>query len=391
MRRTSPDIDPQDAEAIWRKAEACSANAESFAFELITPMYGGGVEAGVVDKAMPIRASALRGQLRYWWRLLYGGELSSEDLFERECKLWGGIASNGPKASQVIVRVKSEPATDAELVESSQVRVPPYALIDQESNPRLLKSGHKFTVSLRFAGTEKQRDEVLEALRWWASFGGVGARTRRGFGALKVVAADTDLAPVDKSEVERLGGRMLTGHRKPALDAWRDAVDALKTFRQHRGAGGTGSTARSNWPEADAIRRASGTHARPPTHADDVYPRAAFGLPIIFHFKDRGDPQDVVLSPENGDRMASPLLLRPYFDGQGYQPLALLLPGWEERIGVQVSLGSAVRPAWPANAGERERLAERIVPMKDHGTDALSAFMEYCKKRFEAPPSGRRR
>lgn len=35
--------------------------------QLITPMYGGGVISTKVDTAMPIRASGIRGQLRFWW------------------------------------------------------------------------------------------------------------------------------------------------------------------------------------------------------------------------------------------------------------------------------------------------------------------------------------
>ena len=87
---------------------------------------------------------------------------------------------------------------------------------------------------------------------------------------------------------------------------------------------------RSRWPEADTIRRATNTHApmhKPEHPVDGFYPRAAFGLPLVFHFKDKneGDPRgqdsdSLVLNPEGHDRMASPLILRPYFDGRQYRP-----------------------------------------------------------------------
>jgi CRISPR-associated protein Cmr1 len=48
---------------------------------------------------------------------------------------------------------------------------------------------------------------------------------------------------------------------------------------------------------------------------DNAFPRALFGLPIIFHFKDRNDPQDTELSCHRGrerkNRMASPLIIKP--------------------------------------------------------------------------------
>ena len=48
----------------------------------------------------------------------------------------------------------------------------------------------------------------------------------------------------------------------------------------------------------------------------DAFPRAAFGMPIIFHFKDKPDPGDTTLQPagKDLDRFASPLVLRPYRD-----------------------------------------------------------------------------
>ncbi|MEI8633100.1 type III-B CRISPR module RAMP protein Cmr1 [Vibrio sp. PP-XX7] len=59
----------------------------SYQCTLVTPMYGGGVNAGEVDKEMPIRASAIRGQLRFWWRIACGPK-DSKALFEKR-KLFG--------------------------------------------------------------------------------------------------------------------------------------------------------------------------------------------------------------------------------------------------------------------------------------------------------------
>ena len=61
--------------------------------ELVTPIYGGGVQAAIPDISMPIRATAIRGQLRFWWRLLAQKKwhLSGKSLREAEFRLWGGI------------------------------------------------------------------------------------------------------------------------------------------------------------------------------------------------------------------------------------------------------------------------------------------------------------
>lgn len=58
--------------------------------ELITPMFGGGVKARTVDTGMPIRAREVRGQLRFWWRLL----AKHKNLREAEELIWGGISGD---------------------------------------------------------------------------------------------------------------------------------------------------------------------------------------------------------------------------------------------------------------------------------------------------------
>ena len=400
MRKPNPRVRPEDALAAWDGAQHSAASARMIVkCKLMTPMYGGGVEPGKVDCAMPIRASAIRGQLRFWWRLLNGAGRNSKDLFAAESDLWGGIAGAGPRASRVALRVDAEPIGTERMVEwgSAGLDAPRYSLIlEPRHKPSLLNAGYEFTLTLHFAdGTSgDEREQVKEAVRWWASFGGVGARTRRGLGAVEVTSAD--ISPVPRREVESREGRMeLRQASRNAIAAWRNAVEALSDFRQRpnvgRNPGRGGRPGRSRWPEPDAIRRLRQRNApghQPEHPVAGQYPRAAFGLPIVFHFKDRGDPPDANLVPRKGDRMASPLILRPYFDGKQYRPLALLLPGWAESVSVPVSFGSEhLGPAWPEDSGRRSEFAEHVPPMQGRGPDALTAFLHY----FEHPtPPGRR-
>ena len=366
-------------------------------------MYGGGVTPGEVDRAMPIRSSAIRGQLRFWWRLLNGAGLRPQGVFAAESTLWGGISGTGPRASRVSVHVAAEPVEPSQLAKwgSPGLDAPPYSLILEPGHkPFLLNVGYEFTLTLRFANAmaADERGQVIEALRWWASFGGVGARTRRGLGAVKVTGREVTFSPVSREEVNSRAGRMaLRPPSENAVEAWRNAVETLSDFRQGRNVGrnpGRGKhSGRSRWPEPDAIRRHRRQHAhghQPEHPVKGQYPRAAFGLPIVFHFKDRADPKpDAVLVPCRGDRMASLLILRPYFDGKGYRPLALLLPGWAESVSVPVSFDSKpIGPAWPEDPKHREQLANLVPPMQGRGADALTAFLHY----FEHPtPTGHSR
>lgn len=395
MRRRNSELRADEARAAWDAAQPSAAATPVRAkCTLMTPMYGGGVAPSEVDRAMPIRPTAIRGQLRFWWRLLNGAGRAPKALFAAESHLWGGIAGTGPRASRVALHVDAEPAGSERMVEwgSAGLDAPRYSLIlEPKHKPSLLNVGYGFTLTLRFANgaPDNEREQIIEALRWWASFGGVGARTRRGLGAVKVSSDDVALTPVSRQEVESRGGRMvLRPASRNAVEAWREAVTALSDFRQAPNVGrnrGLGSRpGRSLWPEPDAIRRHRKRYApgHQPRHPVDgqYYPRAAFGLPIVFHFKDRRDPPDAVLEPCEGERMASPLFLRAYFDGAQYRPLALLLPGWAKCVSVPVSFGSEhLGPAWPEESGKRTELAEHVPPMQGRGTDALTAFLHYFK------------
>ena len=224
MRRPNPRVRPEDALAAWDGVQHSAASARVIVkCKLMTPMYGGGVEPGKVDSAMPIRPSAIRGQLRFWWRLLNGAGRSPKDLFAIESDLWGGIAGAGPRASRVALHVDAEPIGSEQMIDARSRDFPSYALIlERSDHPRFLNAGYAFTLTLRFAETTAdQREQVIEALCWWASFGGVGARTRRGLGAVEVTSDEIALSRVPRQAVESRGGRMeLRQASRNAIGNW---------------------------------------------------------------------------------------------------------------------------------------------------------------------------
>jgi CRISPR-associated protein Cmr1 len=107
MRRSNLGLDPSRALSAWSSTTNATADGWiHYTCKLVTPLYGGGVRTAEVDQEMPIRASGIRGQLRFWWRLACCGPFEpSESMFQREAAIWGGIAGTGPSASQVAVRV----------------------------------------------------------------------------------------------------------------------------------------------------------------------------------------------------------------------------------------------------------------------------------------------
>ena len=138
------DLRPDLATEAWVRALRTDiAETVTVRCELITPMYGGGVRPGEVDTEMPVRASAVRGQLRFWWRLLHAAGLPPREGFSLECWLWGGIRKSGSRASPVALRVKGRAVRANELVQKGTIdTLPRYALIlERNEDPRLLRDG----------------------------------------------------------------------------------------------------------------------------------------------------------------------------------------------------------------------------------------------------------
>ncbi len=317
---------------------------ESFNVELITPLYGGGIKAGHPDIELPFRAAAIRGQLRFWWRLLNRDSYpDSTDLFRKESSIFGGMANNsGATASRVFIWVTdiraNEPKTcatyetkDGKPKGPNWNKLPGYALFPGQGQPKEGKAPAKilfppasFRLHVAINGDDAQvvwDADILPALRWWASFGGLGARTRRGLGSIRI----SNLHAVTQEDILKKTGFIMVPRTELSdpQAAWVQAIDKLSRFRQGAGTARRGGNppGRSYWPEPDSIRDITGCHLRTagkthtPVHlAIQSFPRAAFGLPIITQFKDGPrpttppagrtslDPGQTILYPEVSGR-----------------------------------------------------------------------------------------
>lgn len=379
--------------------------------ELVTPLYGGGVEAATVDVKMPIRVSAIRGQLRFWWRLLAKHQWklgNTQTIQQAEFALWGGMGddSGRGRASQVFLRVHQprihesskmdyEKHSNKAAYDSIGLSYVMFPETNSEQKHDLWKVETSWIMEFAFSPIlqhdQKSVDQVLQTLRWWANFGGLGARTRRGLGAVHVSSCDDFpeiCQPLTEQEVSQAGCRLKTrnGASLDALNELRLGVTKLSEFRQKARVGRNEGKApkpagRSRWPEPDALRRIQGTHAElhvPEHTAGNIFPRALFGLPIIFHFVGHKEPKDSQLAPTQGERLASPLIIRPFYRGlnpngqKQWAAAALVLP-YAHLKNMQVSLGGPKNyPVWTAQA------AEQIKPIHEHkGMDPLDAFLNY--------------
>lgn len=453
MRRQNTKLNLQELkEKLDGSNNKASDKWESYSCQLVTPMYGGGVTAGEIDKEMPIRASSIRGQLRFWWRIANGPFNDPKDMREKEEAIWGGINDNNQaKASRVEIRVtnvqfngeipafeykphpknqstyKSPPDPNpnfghAYVLFSAQGKLINNGIQIEKAPNKIAKPDLCFNLEVRFKHYDKkslnqeQVSEVLEAIRWWASFGGLGSRTRRGLGAIKVVANNkgNKITPVKNFEVEAKGGKLVLVAEPQIDDAikcWRLGCDKLRDFRQGKNIGrnppasdSRSPVGQSCWPEADSIRNLSGFYSErhePKNSETNLFPRAVFGLPIIFHFQpskapNKAEPKDHIIGVlgEDNERMASPLIIRPYLDvNNKWYSAALLLPKWENALTQQLEIKKLDELPkdennhyfHPLNHWSNRKIeAKTIKPMNKNGQiradDPLSAFLDFFKE-----------
>ena len=329
--------------------------------ELITPMYGGGTVSTKVDTKMPIRASAIRGQLRFWWRLLAKHKWELKDIPQKEKEIWGGIGSGDDDgiAGNVLLRVNnlSKRITedhlikyhDKPLIDLKYVLFPAHNETDKTKKPhRLLNQG--LTFDLQFAFCEKIvhqkeiKNQVIETLQWWVNFGGLGFRSRKGLGAIcanQCLDYPQICELLSKEDVEKAGCRLAikqNNSNNSALQALQFAINKLSNFRQAPGVGRnpgqeSNRPGRSLWPEPDALRRIQKNlgydRKHEPEHpAGNVFARSVFGLPINYQSRQE-KALNIMLKPEFGERLPSPLILLPrLIDKKGqqkqYQQMALV-------------------------------------------------------------------
>jgi len=367
------------------------SNTISYDIKVITPIAGGGVEAGKFDSEELIRVPSIRGQLRFWWRTTRGARCHSiTELKQRESEVWGSTENPSP----VSITVEAKKWTcrrlvinnfDFERYGSEAYVLFPFKPNNKSGGNDIVKEGLEFKLTLRWSSKhilQRYREQEnlkrikknleplppiqdialdIESAIWaWVNFGGIGARTRRGCGAIYCESfAPSSLETImdwynDARQRYQLtkpsdsvtwptinAAPLLNNKLQESIKAWGSVIEHFKNFRQgeqlgrNEGKGGK-PLGRSRWPEADSLRKITGNSdplhetsiTLPPNDNQPGFPRAEFGLPINFQFigNNQDNANKCELYPQGKSRMASPLILRPLAIGNAEQALEMMLP-----------------------------------------------------------------
>jgi len=328
-------------------------------FELVTPAYAGGADPHVIDC---LRPPTLKALLRFWWRTMHA-KLQGDDLFRAEERLFGST-----RAGQGIRMVPrgdwGSMRTETPKRLSPQQRYLGYGRVRDEDTGRCLpRLPAGSSCDLRLVpppGADEQARRELHGALWLLSaFGGIGGRSRRGWGSLRVAGDFPDDLPDPHSGQRALAaglktilkGRLTSKmprhtafsantfvavHRKDC-STWEQALDAagreLLRYCQLLGSGtrSSGKGPDNRWrrfwfdrfieEEQEAVpqgkRQLSGVHY--------------LGLPRNAYYTDEDKTDEdrtllVGVGPELKGRRASPLFISIVRDQARFRPVFLSLP-----------------------------------------------------------------
>lgn len=253
---------------------------------LITPCFCAGADQNKAE----LRAPSIRGQLRWWFRVLGGTP-------EQEKELFGGV-HEGTNASKIVVRVKDVNEKHGKPEDLPRSNTPLYYLFHfanasgkqrfDRNGPRYepegwLKEDTTFTVEAfsRLPMKPEEETKFHEAWDAFIKFGGLGYRQTRGLGAFtSQKLLDLNQMKQALRDLAKYGIRSwmiceLNG--QPSFrQGWRDSMRLLEAalgyIRQHG--------FKSDYPSpmgSSSPRQASGLHLRPVLLKDGYY------LPVMYY------------------------------------------------------------------------------------------------------------
>jgi CRISPR-associated protein Cmr1 len=302
-------------------------------YEILTPMVGGGIKSFETDLQFPIRPTALRGMLRYWWRATRGWQSQGDihRLRALEASIWGGSYKDdtgkvnivaSPVSIDVVIlqqgqdirredagsKITNNPDDKAKIYKpESRFSYVLFPLRDATADV-VGKLFLKFELRIRFTPVPHVniQDEIDAALWAWELFGGVGARTRRGCGSIQSLDNTKRIDEVLSDGIQRflsgaqggawpahvpsLQGLNTTQEYQPhrasvswrrmqdqnSVNAWINIVEVFKLqLRQARNSAGTkNNIGSSKWFEANVIRKIFSNQRQTPPFQTDKSPSA---------------------------------------------------------------------------------------------------------------------
>lgn len=136
--------------------------------QTVTPMFLHGHDSGTLE----LRPPPFKALFRYWWRAAVA-EMDVSELRKGEGRLFGSADSKSPRKSPLSIRVSRQ------LYDSYD-----YALLPHKQRP-FKREAYKSKQNFELRLAAPQLDEYEKIAELGFLLGGVGNRSRRGFGSIR--------------------------------------------------------------------------------------------------------------------------------------------------------------------------------------------------------------
>lgn len=200
----------------------------TFHCKVITPMF----LAGADGQTPELRAPSIKGAMRFWWRAL-NGHLGVEEMREKEVKIFGGAIGDKAFKSNVFVRIKKQnlnysqdkfpyhnystyyrrgrmvgsPGREKQMDEF-KINILDYLAFGISDRGNIgrpyITPGSAFQVELKSVKlSAEQFKGVIKAFVTLVQYGGLGSRSRNGFGGIKIENNGVERVRIDnvKSDI----------------------------------------------------------------------------------------------------------------------------------------------------------------------------------------------
>ncbi|WP_168188667.1 type III-B CRISPR module RAMP protein Cmr1 [Thermoflavimicrobium daqui] len=307
-------------------------------FQVVTPLFLSGAEQ---DKA-EIRLPSVKGALRYWYRAIQPqyNQLDKESTgASLEEQLFGGTGS-GAGLGRFLLRdvsteeVKQNIRRRFDPVFSKDLSYLSFSLRSKKLERDYIQPDQEFKIQLVLrpeTNTERQKrnwQELMASIWLLGHVGGLGARSRRGFGSVQLSSWE---APPD-SLAQQVLKELHIAHQQQTSQDWLKAfMHSLKvihswfvnysespthTVINQQTGFYLASTGFAHWEKALAY----GAKCIKEFREQKGIRRVALGLPMIL-------PNKVIIQPKKreGNRVASPVWLRIVRIGKEFYPFFSVL------------------------------------------------------------------
>lgn len=319
-------------------------------FRIVTPVFMSGSERSEAE----LREASIKGVLRFWWRALALGSLRSlEEVRKKEAQIFGSSETGQSKMQLMLLTPQVDILEKGKILEyadggvvGSGARYLGYGLIEAFGSAKkktkmgelirpCLKAPVNGILRLLFKpGTPEDDMRMVEAaLIAMGLFGGVGSRSRKGYGSFNLLELRRNhealfSAPADiqdlKAKIMNLFKKyeIIANNGRPEYTAYStetriDIIEAGKNPLRLLNSVGEAMQIYRSWGKdnkvngKDAEKRFKDDHdlARQAiAQKVNKHPRrVVFGLPHNYFFSSIREKVDV--SPERQERRASPLFI----------------------------------------------------------------------------------